>query len=105
MIANRTESNLPIAASSARRMSLGAWVILIVLLSLLAVAIFIAYLGWTFGDDASVPSSGYIAMAFGVIVSLGVGFGLMGLVFYSSRKGYDDPPVLLLPRDEAQDDG
>jgi hypothetical protein len=36
-------------------------------------------------------------MAFGVIVSLAVGFGLMALIFYSSRKGYDEPPVLIAP--------
>jgi hypothetical protein len=27
--------------------------------------------------------------------SLVVGVGLMALVFYSSRKGYDEPPVLI----------
>jgi hypothetical protein len=34
-------------------------------------------------------------MVLGVLVSLGVGFGLMALIFYSSRKGYDEPPVLI----------
>jgi hypothetical protein len=34
-------------------------------------------------------------MALGVLLSLGVGFGLMALLFYSSRKGYDEPPVLI----------
>jgi hypothetical protein len=32
----------------------------------------------------------YAAMAGGIIVSLVVGGGLMALVFYSSRAGYDD---------------
>jgi hypothetical protein len=36
-------------------------------------------------------------MAFGVIISLAVGFGLMALLFYSSRRGYDEPPVLIVP--------
>jgi hypothetical protein len=40
-------------------------------------------------------------MAFGVIVSLAFGFGLIALLFYSSRKGYDEPPVLIVPDDEA----
>ncbi len=34
-------------------------------------------------------------MALGVVLSLAVGFGLMGLVFYSSRSGYDEPPVFI----------
>jgi hypothetical protein len=40
-------------------------------------------------------------MAFGVIISLAVGFGLMALLFSSSRKGYDDPPVLIVPEDDS----
>jgi hypothetical protein len=34
-------------------------------------------------------------MALGVILSLVVGFGLMALLFYSSRKGYDESPVII----------
>ena len=33
---------------------------------------------------------GYIALAAGVTLSLLVGGGLMALVFFSARKGYDD---------------
>jgi hypothetical protein len=33
---------------------------------------------------------GWIALILGVIFSLGVGGGLMALVFISSRRGYDD---------------
>jgi len=36
------------------------------------------------------PGWMYAAMAGGVVFSLLVGGGLMGLVFYSSRAGYDD---------------
>ena len=42
------------------------------------------YLGWTL-ESADLPTSGYAAMAFGVIFSLAFGIGLMALVFYSSR--------------------
>ncbi|RTL77270.1 MAG: hypothetical protein EKK35_17970 [Bradyrhizobiaceae bacterium] len=82
-------------------MGLGAWMVVIVLLLLLATTVLAAYLGWTLGD-ADVPASGYIALALGVIVSLAFGFGLMALVFYSSRKGYDEPPILLDPRNGDQ---
>jgi hypothetical protein len=38
------------------------------------------------------PTEGYIALVAGVTVSVVVGVGLMALVFYSSRHGYDDLP-------------
>ena len=74
--------------------SIGAWIVVTVLLSLLAASFVIAYLGLTLGD-ASVPTSGYVAMALGVIFSLVIGVGLMALLFYSSRKGFDEPAVLI----------
>src|SRR5258708_19781857 len=85
------------------RMGVGSWIILIVLLSLLVATGVVVYLGWTLGSGADVPTSGYAAMAFGVIISLAVGFGLMALIFYSSRKGYDEPPVLIVPEDDSME--
>ena len=34
--------------------------------------------------------TGWFTLTLMVVLTLGVGVGLMGLVFYSSRKGYDD---------------
>jgi hypothetical protein len=85
------------------RMGVGSWIILIVLLSLLVATGFVIYLGWTLANGTDVPSSGYAAMGFGVIISLAVGFGLMALVFYSSRKGYDEPAVLIVPEDDLEE--
>src|SRR5258706_13790212 len=87
--------------TAASRMGVGSWIILIVLLSLLVATSFVVYLGWTLGNDTDVPTSGYAAMAFGVVISLAVGFGLMALLFYSSRKGYDEPPVLIVPENDS----
>ena len=81
--------------------SAGGWSVIAVLLLLLGGAGFIAYRGLTV-DSVDVPASGYIAMALGVIFSLIVGVGLMVLVFYSSRKGYDEPPVVV-PEQRAED--
>jgi hypothetical protein len=83
------------------RMGIGSWIILIVLLSLLAATGVVIYFGWTRGNGTDVPTSGYAAMAFGVIISLAIGFGLMALLFYSSRKGYDEPPVLIAPENDS----
>jgi TRAP-type C4-dicarboxylate transport system permease small subunit len=69
----------------------GSWSIIAVLLALLAATVVVAYLGWTSAPDTMVPASGYVALTIGVVFSLVVGFGLMALVFYSSRHGYDEP--------------
>ena len=47
---------------------------------------------------ADIPLYGWVAIAGGVGFSLLVGGGLMALVFYSSRHGYDD-----LSRDSDED--
>jgi hypothetical protein len=81
--------------------SAGGWIVIAVLLLLLGGAGFIAYRGLTV-DSVDVPAQGYIAMTVGVVFSLIVGVGLMVLVFYSSRKGYDEPPVVL-PEQRPED--
>ncbi|MGH6683764.1 MAG: hypothetical protein ACRECA_07550 [Pseudolabrys sp.] len=60
------------------------------LFALLAVAIWFAGAAWErFGGDA-IPIYGYVAIAGGILFSLLTGGGLMALVFYSDRHGYDD---------------
>jgi hypothetical protein len=79
------------------RLGAGSWIVLIVLLSLLVVTGVVAYLGWRLENGIEVSTAGYVAMSAGVIFSLVVGCGLMALIFYSSRSGYDEPPVLIRP--------
>ena len=64
--------------------------IVIALMGLLGASLFYAYGIWTALGAADMPTWMYVAMAGGVLFSLLVGGGLMGLVFYSSRAGYDD---------------
>ncbi|OSI67419.1 hypothetical protein BSZ21_17690 [Bradyrhizobium canariense] len=82
-------------ATAHARFGVGSWTIIIILIVLLGATGFVAYLGWILGSGAEVTTSGYVSMALGVVLSLAVGFGLMGLVFYSSRSGYDEPPVFI----------
>lgn len=65
---------------------------LIPLFALLAVSLWYAATTWSRFETAEVeiPFYGYMAIAGGVVMSLLVGGGLMALVFYSSRHGYDD---------------
>jgi hypothetical protein len=60
------------------------------LFGVLGLAIWFAISTWEhFGGDA-IPAYGYVAIGGGVVFSLLVGGGLMALVFYSNRHGYDD---------------
>jgi hypothetical protein len=70
----------------------GTWMLLGSLLAMLVVAIGLAYEGTSIGGAFEMPIGGYIALGLGMVFSLIVGVGLMALVFYSSRAGYDDPP-------------
>lgn len=70
----------------------GAWILVAALLALLVGVGWYAYSGLTAGS-APMPIEGVIALIAGVTVSTIVGVGLMVLVFYSSRHGYDDLPT------------
>ena len=71
-------------------MKTGSWIIIGVLLTLLAAVIWFVYEGLVTSPGVQVSEQGYIAMALGIFFSLVVGVGLMALVFYSSRAGYDE---------------
>jgi hypothetical protein len=45
---------------------------------------------WSAVGDTDISAGGWVALVLGVLVALGLGFGLMALVFISSRRGYDD---------------
>lgn len=83
---------------------LARWLVIAGLCATLVAACVLGYLGWT-STDTSVPASGYVALVLGVVFSLVVGVGLMALVFYSSRKGYDEPAVLIQEPESDPDDG
>jgi hypothetical protein len=64
--------------------------VVIALMALLAASLYYAYGIWTTLGAADMPGWMYAAMIGGVVFSLLVGGGLMGLVFYSNRAGYDE---------------
>ncbi len=61
------------------------------LLGLLVAAVWYAVRAWVSLGGAPMPTTGYVAMAVGIFFSIVVGCGLMALLFYSSRHGYDEP--------------
>lgn len=71
---------------------IGSWIIVAFLVLFLLLAIVFMVVGWdASGGDVgqSMTMAGYVAMAFGIIVTLALGIGLMALVYYSNRKGHD----------------
>jgi hypothetical protein len=60
------------------------------LMALLVAAVWYAYGLWNALEAANMPTWMYVAMGGGIVFSLIIGCGLMALVFYSNREGYDD---------------
>ena len=65
------------------------WVVIVVLTGLLGWAIWYAAYTWSKLDGVGISTAGWVFMGLGIFFTIAVGAGLMGLVFYSSRKGRD----------------
>jgi hypothetical protein len=61
-----------------------------VLLALLAAALIMTAGGWARLAGIEMSTAGIVALVLGGVLTLALGGGLMFLVFYSARKGYDD---------------
>ena len=79
----------PSDQGSARKpLGAGGWITIMALFGFLLASIALAFWGWNL-TDAKISSSGMVSLALGVVVTTAVGAGLMALVFWSSRNGYD----------------
>jgi hypothetical protein len=65
---------------------LGLFIAAFLSLSLLAVAVYF----WVSLGQVEMTPGGYLALVGGGLATLGLGVGLMTLVFYSHRKGFDE---------------
>jgi hypothetical protein len=75
-----------------RRFGFGTWIIAAFLAVLVVLAAAFLYVGWTpqQGEQGTPMSlNGYIAMTIGIVVTIGLGVGLMALVFYSNKHDRD----------------
>ena len=72
-----------------QRIGIGQGIIITVLVGLLIGVGFLARSAWTSSTGVISPE-GWLALGLGTFFSLIVGCGLIALVFYSSRHGYDD---------------
>jgi hypothetical protein len=69
---------------------MGRLLLVATLAALLGAALWFAASAWLTLQGPDMPASGYIAMALGILFAVVIGCGLMALMFYSSRYGYDD---------------
>ena len=82
-------ANPPPDSEKSSPLGIAGWIALAVMLGFLAGAVW--YAVWTWGQMSNVPMSplGWTFLVLGIVVTFAVGAGLMGLVFYSSRKNFD----------------
>jgi hypothetical protein len=79
---------------------MGRWLVTATLLGLLVATLWVSYGLWTM-VVASVPAFVWLLLAIGSVLCIVLGGGLMALVFYSNRMGYDEPPRLVGPSDRS----
>jgi hypothetical protein len=63
------------------------WIACAVLLACLAG---IVIYGWFMLRDSAMSTVAVVALGGGVVLTLALGIGLMSLLFYSNREGFDD---------------
>jgi hypothetical protein len=51
-------------------------------------AVWFLFYGWNL-TNAQMSTKGVIALVLGIVFSMALGAGLMALLFWSNRKGYD----------------
>jgi hypothetical protein len=73
-----------------KAVSIGAIALIAPVLAILAASVWLAARTWLSSAGSPMSTNGYVAMALGIIFSTVLGCGLMALLFYSSRHGYDD---------------
>ena len=74
--------------SKRARLGTAGWLAIAALGVVLGAAIWFLFYGWNL-TNAQISTHGYIALALGIIFSALVGGGLMTLLFWSNRQGYD----------------
>jgi len=100
MADDREKRPIEVVLQDFRRLSRSAWIAIVVLIGLLVATIVGVFMSGTEDLASGVSGPGTLAMIFGVLFTMVVGVGLMGLIFYSSRRGYDDPPTAQPPDED-----
>jgi hypothetical protein len=70
-------------------LSAAGWIAIVILVGLLIVSFLYAFRVWTSMAGVHMSSWGWLFLILGIVVTTGLGAGLMALVFYSSRHDMD----------------
>ena len=70
-------------------LSPAGWIALSILIALLVGSLWYAVKVWTALPGVQISSFGWFSLVLGVVVTTGLGVGLMSLLFYSSRHDLD----------------
>ncbi len=71
------------------KIGVSGWIAIVILAGLLAAALWYAFHAWGQMPGVGLSPLGWFFLVMGVVTTVGVGAGLMALLFYSSRKGKD----------------
>ncbi|MGQ0742396.1 MAG: hypothetical protein ACT4OG_08930 [Alphaproteobacteria bacterium] len=85
---SHSSSSGPDSESRKRRIGRGGWLAAAILGGLFGVAVWFAFRGWMM-VPGEVSPRGYAIMIVGFVFVVALGAGLMALVFWSHKKGYD----------------
>jgi hypothetical protein len=81
--------NTPSENDGKSPLSAAGWIALAILLGLLLVSLWYAIKVWTALSAVHMSGWGWLFLGLGIVVTIGLGGGLMALVFYSSRHDMD----------------
>ena len=65
-------------------------IVVLVLVGALLVSAGTAYWAWREVGEVEIGTHGWIALGLGAVLTFLVGAGLMALMFFSARRGYDE---------------
>lgn len=74
----------------------------IVPVALVVATVVVAVYAWNSLGGVTMSTSGYVALILGIVATLALAVGLMGLLFYSHNKGYDDDAGRRLTDDDPR---
>jgi hypothetical protein len=69
-------------------LSVGGWIAVAAMGVVLGAAVWFLFYGWNL-TNAQMSTNGVIALVLGIVFSMALGAGLMALLFWSNRTGYD----------------
>lgn len=70
-------------------LSIAGWITLAILAGFFFVSLWYAVKVWTAMSGVHMSGFGWTFLVMGIVVTIGLGAGLMALVFYSSRNNMD----------------